>query len=85
MLYISKIGDYSKFLTDDKVKDFKAINFSEYSKSWRGKLYSELSEEQHLRKIVKLLYIFLIITNEVEMQSNSFSLSWCNQILLIIV
>ena len=33
MLYISKIGDYSKFLTDDKVKDFKAINFSEYSKS----------------------------------------------------
>ena len=75
MLYISKIGDYSKFLTDDEVKDFVGINFSEYSKSSRGKLYSELSEQQHLRKIVKSLYIFLIIANETEMQSNSYSLS----------
>ena len=27
MLYISKISDYLKIFTDDKVKDFVAINF----------------------------------------------------------
>ena len=30
MMCISKIGDYLKILTDDKVKDFLVINFSEY-------------------------------------------------------
>ena len=30
MMCISKIDDYLKILTDDKVKDFLAINFSEY-------------------------------------------------------
>ena len=29
------IGDYLKTLTDDKAKDFVAINFSEYFKSTR--------------------------------------------------
>ena len=37
MLYIPKIGDYLKILTDDEVKDFVAINFSEYFKSTRDK------------------------------------------------
>ena len=40
MLYIPKIDDYLEILTDDEVKDFVAINFSECSKSIREKLYS---------------------------------------------
>ena len=40
-------------LTDEKVKDFVAINFSEYFKSRREKLYSKLSEEQNLRKVAE--------------------------------
>ena len=50
MLYIPKIDNYLKFLTDEEVKDFVAINFSEYFKSIRG--------EQNLRKIAKSPYIF---------------------------
>ena len=47
------------------MKDFVAINFSEYFKSTR--------EEQNLRKIAKLLYIFLTTSDDVEkyVQSNS--------------
>ena len=30
MLYIPKIGGYLKILTDEEVKDFVAINFSDY-------------------------------------------------------
>ena len=42
----------------------------------REKLYSKLSEEQNLRKVVKTFYIFLTTPHEVEkyakmMQSNS--------------
>ena len=40
MLYIPKIDDYLKILTDDGVKDFKSA---------REKLYSKLNEEQNLR------------------------------------
>ena len=38
MLYILKIGDYLKILTDDEVKDFAVINFGEYFESVRGKI-----------------------------------------------
>ena len=38
MLYIPKTDDYIKDLTDDKVKDFVAITFSEYFKSTRKKI-----------------------------------------------
>ena len=69
MLYISNIDDYLKTLTDEEVKDFLAINFSEYFKSIR--------EEQNLRKVAKSFYIFL--TTPVEVQTIG------NQILLIIV
>ena len=69
MLYISNTDDYLKTLTDEKVKDFVAINFSEYFKSIR--------EEQNLRKVAKSFYIFL--TTPVEVQTIG------NQILLIIV
>ena len=47
----------SKILTDNEVKYFAAINFSEHFKSTREKLYSKLSQEQDLRKIAKSLYI----------------------------
>ena len=66
MLYIPKIRDYLKILTDDKVKDFVAINFGEYFKFIREKLYWKLSEEQDLRKVVESLYIFLTRPDEVE-------------------
>ena len=35
MLFLPKIDDYLKILTDQEVKDFVAINFSEYFKSRR--------------------------------------------------
>ena len=66
MLYTPKIGDYLKILTDEEVKDFVAINFSEYFKSTREKLYSKLNEEQDLKTVAKLLYIFLTTPDEVE-------------------
>ena len=69
MLYIPKIDDYLKILTDEEVKDFVAINFSEYFKSIR--------EEQNLRKVAKLLYIFLTTTNEVEKYVQSHSSNNC--------
>ena len=45
MLYIAKIDDCLRILTDNEVKDFIAINLSEYFKSTREKLYSKLSEK----------------------------------------
>ena len=45
MLYVPKIDDYLKVLTDEEVKDFVAINFSEYFKS--------IKEEQNIRKVAK--------------------------------
>ena len=76
MLYISKIDDYLKILTDEEVKDFVTVNFSEYFKSTKEKLYSKLNEEQNIRKVAKSLYIFLTTPDEVEkhvrmIQSNS--------------
>ena len=59
MLYILKIDDYLKILTDDEVKYFVAIQFSEYFKSTKEKLYSKLNEEQNLRKVAESLYISL--------------------------
>ena len=63
-------------MIDDKVKDFVIMNFGEYFQSMREKLYSELCEEQNLRKIGESLYIFLTTPDEVEKyvkvtQSNS--------------
>ena len=55
MLYIPKIDDYLKILTDEEVRDFVAIHFSEYFKSTKEKLYSKVNEEQNLRKVSKSL------------------------------
>ena len=66
ILYIPQIDDYFEILTDQEVKDFVVINFSEYFKSTKQKLYSKLNEEQNLRKVTKLLYLFLTTPDEVE-------------------
>ena len=52
-------------MTDEEVKDFVAINFSEYFKSTK--------EEQSLRKVAKSIYIFLTTPDQAEryLQSNS--------------
>ena len=65
MLYIPKIDDYLKILTDEEVEDFVAINFSEYFKSIR--------KEQNVREFAKSLYIFRTTPDEVEkyVRSNS--------------
>ena len=55
MLSISKIDVYLKTLTEDKTKDFVAINLSEYFKSAKGKMYSKLNEEQNLTKVALYL------------------------------
>ena len=66
MSYITRSDDYLKILTGEDVKDFVAINFSEYFKS--------VSEEQNLRKATKSLYIFLTTPDKIEkyVQSNSY-------------
>ena len=53
MLYIPKIDEYLKILTDEEVKDFAAINFSGYIKSTKQKLYSKLNKKQNLRNVTK--------------------------------
>ena len=58
MLHFVKIDDYLNFLTDKEVKDFVSASFRRYSRS--------ISEEKNLRKAPKSLYIFLIISHEVE-------------------
>ena len=73
MFYILKSDDYLKILTDEEVKDFVIKNFGKYFKSSKEILYSKLSKEQNLRKVVKWLYISLTTSVEVEkyVQSNS--------------
>ena len=65
MLYIPKIDNFFKILADE-VKDFVAINFREYFKSAREKLYTKLNEEQNYRKVAKLHYIFLATPDEIQ-------------------
>ena len=64
-------------MTDDEIKDFVALNFSENVKSAREKLYSKLSEEQNPTKVADPLYNILATPDGVEkytkmMQSSSF-------------
>ena len=74
MLYIPKINDHSKILTDEEVKEFLPINLSEYLKYAREKLHSNLSEEQNLRKVPKSFYIFLTTPDDIKKNM----LRWCN-------
>ena len=50
MLYIPKIYYYLEILANEEVKDFVAINFSEYLKS--------ISEEQSFSKVAKYFLYF---------------------------
>ena len=56
-------------MTDEEVKYFVAINFNEYFKSRR--------EEQNLKKVAKLLYIFLTTSDKVEKDVQSISSNNC--------
>ena len=51
MLYLKRIDDYLKILTDKEVKDFVVINVIEYFKFAK--------KEYILRKAATSLYIFL--------------------------
>ena len=53
MLYVLKIDDYLKILTD--LKDFVARKFSEYFKSKRETVYSKLRVKQNLRQVAMYL------------------------------
>ena len=66
MLYIPKIDDYLKILTDNEVTDFVVKNFGEYFKSTKEKLCSKLIEEQILRKAAESLYISLATPDEAK-------------------
>ena len=59
MLYIQKTDNYLTILNNNEVEDFVVINFGEYFKSTKEKLYSKLNEKQNLRKVAESLYIFL--------------------------
>ena len=48
-----------------------------YFKSTKEKLYSKLNEKQYLRKIAKLLYIFLTPPDKVEKHVQSHSSDNC--------
>ena len=69
MLYIPKIYDYLKIVTDEEVKDFVAIIFSEYFKSTR--------KEKNLRRVAKSLCIFLAQPAELEKYEPSNSSDNC--------
>ena len=70
MLHIPKIDDYLEILTDEEMKHFIAINFSEYFKS--------IKKERNLRKVAKLLlYIFLTTPDKVEQYVQSSSYGNC--------
>ena len=58
MLYMSKIANYLKILTDEKVKDLVLIYFGGYFKSVRENLHSKLSEEKHLEKLLNCFHSF---------------------------
>ena len=68
-MYIPKIDDCLEILTDEEVKDFVAINFSEYFKSIR--------KTENLRKVAKSLYILLTTPDEVEKHVKSNSCDNC--------
>ena len=65
-----KIDDYLKILSNDEMKDFVAIYFSEYFKYVREKLYFKLSEEQNLRKVVETPY-FILTTPDIFLYFSS--------------
>ena len=75
-MYIPKIGDSLKILTDDEVRDFAVMNFSVYIKFTRQKVYSKQSGEQNFRKVAESLCLSKIpdeVQKHVEMMQSSYS------------
>ena len=66
MLYIQKIDDYLEILTEEEVNHFRSVNFSEYFKSTRPKLYFKLNEERNIRKVAESFDIFLKAHDQIE-------------------
>ena len=66
MLYMPKIADYLKILTDKEEKLFAFTNYSDCFNSVRGKLYYKISEEKNIRRVAELFYTFLTTLDEVE-------------------
>ena len=62
-------------MTDDEVKDFVVINFGKSFKS--KKMCSKLSEKGNLRKVVKLLCIFIATPDEVGKYGETSSSDKC--------
>ena len=60
-MYMPSISDYSKIFTI-----YSKFNFDKYFKSAREALYSKLSEDKRLGKVVELFYTFLTTPDEVE-------------------
>ena len=58
MLYIPKTDDNLKIVTNEQVKDFVGINFSEYFKSIR--------QEENIIKVAKSCCIFLRTPDELK-------------------
>ena len=58
MLFITTINGYVTLLTDEKVKNFVATNFSE--------CFTSIWEEENLRKVNKSPFIFLATPNDVK-------------------
>ena len=70
MMYIPKTDEYLEILTDEEVKDFVGLNFSEYFKS--------IEEEQNLRKVAKSLYFFLTTPDEIQSNTSDNCIHHCN-------
>ena len=66
MLYILKIADYLKILTDEEIKNFVLIYVCEFFESTGEIFYSKLREEKQVRKVAVSLYSFLTTPDEVE-------------------
>ena len=66
MLPIPRIDDYSRILTDVEVNDFVGKIFYVF--------FDSIREVENLRKVTKLLYIFLTTPDEVDkyVQPNSY-------------
>ena len=82
MLYIPNIDKYLKILTDEEVKDFVAINFSECFKFRKEKLYSKISKKQNLIKVTKSLDISLKTPDRVRSISSDNCIHLYNVLIL---
>ena len=65
-MYIPKIDDGLKILTDNEVNDFVAKTFGEYFKSTKGKLFPKSFGEENIRRVAESLYIFVTTPAKVE-------------------